>query len=80
MTEERAGSDYVDLGYPPDTARLTASSVHPVRRAANACEAAVQDVRIDHCGADVAVSQELLHGSDVAVALEQVVANEWRNV
>ena len=43
-----------------------------VKRAADAAAAAVQDVGVDHRGADVAVAQQLLDGSDVVAALQQV--------
>lgn len=40
--------------------------------AADAGVAAVEDVRVDHRGADVGVAQELLNGADVGAVLEEV--------
>ena len=40
--------------------------------ALDASAAAVQDVGVDHGGADVVVAQELLDGADVVARLEQV--------
>lgn len=51
--------------------------VHAVGGAADAGGAAVEDVRVDHGGADVAVAEQLLHGADVGAVLEEVVAKEW---
>ena len=31
-----------------------------------------QNVRVDHCGPDIAVTQELLHGSDVIPVFQQM--------
>src|SRR5262245_61098473 len=44
----------------------------PVRRARHTGRAAIQDVGVDHCGGEIAVAEQLLHGSDVAAVLEQV--------
>jgi hypothetical protein len=52
--------------------RLVGSQVHPVCRAPDTRGPAVQNVRVDHGRADVAVTEELLDGSDIPVVLEQV--------
>jgi hypothetical protein len=43
-----------------------------VEWAADAAGAVSEDVGVDHCGADVAVAEELLDGADVVAALEEV--------
>jgi hypothetical protein len=45
---------------------------HPVGGASDAGWSQIEDVRVDHRGADVTVAEELLHGPDVVVVLEQV--------
>ena len=50
---------------------------HPIQRTANASPAhAVEDMRIDHCRFDIAMPQQLLDGSNVRAAFEQMWANE----
>src|SRR5262249_24593310 len=44
----------------------------PVRRTLDAGRPAVQDVRVDHGRADVAVAEQLLDGADVVSGFEQV--------
>lgn len=46
-----------------------------VSRAADTTSASVQDVRVDHCRANVFVAQEFLHGTNV-VAIGQQVSRE----
>jgi hypothetical protein len=45
---------------------------HPVGGASDARRAQVEDMRVDHRGADIAVAEELLDGPDVVVVLQQV--------
>jgi hypothetical protein len=45
---------------------------HPVGRASDASRPQVEDMRVDHRGTDVTVTEELLDGPDVVVILEQV--------
>jgi hypothetical protein len=45
---------------------------HPVRGASDRAWAAVQDVSVDHGGADVVVAQELLDRPDVVTIFQQV--------
>jgi len=45
---------------------------HPVGGASDACGAQVEDVGVDHGGADIAVAEELLDGPDVMVVLQQM--------
>jgi len=40
-----------------------------IRRALDATAAAVENVRVDHCGADVLVTQELLNRANVVAGL-----------
>ena len=73
----QSSSCYTDRGYPPDTAkpaveRGASSQVHPIGRALDRRRPAVQDMRVDHGGADVAVAEKLLDGPDIPVILEQV--------
>lgn len=48
------------------------SSSDEVHRAANAECAAIQNVRVDHGGSDVAVTEQLLHGPDVVAGFEEL--------
>src|SRR5688572_14888718 len=43
-----------------------------VERAPHASRAVLQDVRVDHRRRDIAVTEELLYGTDVMTALQQV--------
>src|SRR6266403_2638570 len=45
---------------------------HPVGRASDASRPQVEDMRVDHRGTDVAVTEELLDGPDVVVVPEPV--------
>src|SRR5712664_3925936 len=45
---------------------------HPVGRASDPSRPQVEDMRVDHRGTDVAVTEALLDGADVVVGLEQV--------
>jgi hypothetical protein len=47
-------------------------SIERVERAANTTTTAIQHVRVDHGGADVAMAQQFLDGSNVVAGLEQV--------
>ena len=58
--------------FQPITQRTTSQTVG---RAADAAPAAVQDVRVDHCRANVFVAQEFLNGTNV-VAIGQQVGRE----
>jgi len=51
---------------------LIATTSQPVRRAAHAAPASVQDVRVDHCRSNVFVSKEFLHGTNVVTVGQQV--------
>ncbi len=44
----------------------------PVRRALNASAASIQNMRVDHCRADIPVTQQLLYGPDVVAVFEQM--------
>jgi hypothetical protein len=46
--------------------------LHPIDRALHAYASAIQDVRVDHCGTDVGVPEQLLDCPDVISGLEQV--------
>src|SRR5947199_3012703 len=58
---------------PPRRSELAWScQEHSVGRASDASRPQVEDMRVDHRGTDVAVTEELLDGPDVVVILEQV--------
>ena len=44
----------------------------PVRGASHACRPPVEHVRVDLCGADIPVPEELLNGADVVPVLEEM--------
>src|SRR4051812_8300974 len=46
--------------------------LQPIERARHAARAFVHHVRVNHGGRDIAVAEELLHGTDVAPALEEM--------
>ena len=48
------------------------ASQDTISRAQDTAAAAIQDVRVDHGRADVAMAEELLDGADVVAVLEQV--------
>ena len=56
---------------PPNELRLL-SAQYPVKRADHVFRAAVQDVRVNHCRADVAVAQKFLDCADVIAVLQHV--------
>ncbi len=51
---------------------LTATTGQPIRRATDTSSTSVQNMGIDHCRANVLVSQEFLHGADVVAVGEQM--------
>lgn len=51
---------------------LTGRTPQPVGGAADAPPAAVQHMRVDHCRANVFVSQQFLHGANVVTVGQQV--------
>ena len=57
---------------------LIGTTSQPVRRAAHAAAASIQDVRIDHCRSNVFVSKEFLHGANV-VAVGQILLMDGLN-
>ncbi len=67
---------YPDRGYPPRLPRYPPGSrsqvEQPVGRAADAAGPTVQNVRVDLGRGEGAVAEELLHGTDVVVGLEEV--------
>ena len=72
-----AAPRYTAREYTPDIARSDAervaeSQVHPVCWASDTRWPAIEDVRVDHRGAHVAMTKKFLDGSDVAIVLEEV--------
>ena len=45
---------------------------HPIQRAADTRRSSMEDMGIDHCCFHIAMSQQLLNGSNVRTAFEQV--------
>jgi hypothetical protein len=48
-----------------------------IERAAHAPGASVQDVRVDHCGADAFVAEEFLDRADGIAGFEQMRRSNW---
>ena len=51
-----------------------------IERTHDTATTAIEHVRVDHRRADVRMTQQLLHRSDVVPRFEQMVANECRSV
>ena len=69
---------YEDIS--PQCIGITDGHSKPIRRAVNAATAMIQDVRIDHCRAHIAVVEEFLNRANVVASSRRCIANECRNV
>ena len=58
--------------------RLQSARIDPklIRRTMNSLTAAIQDMGIDHRGADISVPQELLNGPGVVSVFQQMCGEE----
>jgi hypothetical protein len=59
-------------GYVRDAVANRGRPLQAIARTPHTERAAIQDVRVDHRGADVRVAEQLLNGSDVVPVLEEV--------
>jgi hypothetical protein len=62
------------------TPRRAAAGSEPVGRASDAERALLEDVGVDHGGAELAMTEEFLHRPDVRSVSSRCVAKEWRKV